>query len=519
MLTPKALETFQTKPHLFFKEVLGAECEAYQEKILGIAAKESRISVSSAHDTGKSWLMARVVLWYLYCFPYSKVITTAPTFNQVKNILWSEIRSAHSKAKFNLGGNLLQTELQVTEKGDWFALGFTPKNEIVAGEGQGTQSTFQGFHAPHLLVVFDEATGIPFNIWTMAEGLLTSANVKFVAIGNPTSKNSQFFKCFLSPSWAKIKLSCFDSPNLKANGVVHMHALRAEYDVLTLLSDDEKRERMNRYVVVRPYLLTLKWVMERAIEWGLTHPLFVSKCLGEFPDEGENVAIPLGTVEAAQTREAIILPSDRRSLGIDVARFGVDSTVFTYLHGNKFLGKKVLTKRDTMAVSGEAINFCREHGWPDVLTVDETGLGAGVVDALREAQNDRKIPGNIEIRGVQFGAACENDIDRERFVNIKARMFDLLAKDLKAGLCLPDEAVYLEELPTIIYAFDSKGRMAIESKDLYKKRTGRSSPDHADSLALANYGRYDSLTVGSFTEEFTKSAQPMTAPLSATTKW
>ncbi len=480
--------------------------------------------------------MARIVIWFATCFPYSKVITTAPTYNQVKNILWSEIRAAHARALFPLGGKLNLTDWQLSKEGDWFAIGFTPKNELTGGEGQGTQSSFQGFHAPYILVVFDEATGIAHNIWTMAEGLLTSDNVKFVAIGNPTSRNSEFYNCFRSAAWKKVYLTCFNSPNLIANGITDQTKLESEIDRVKAMPDAEAQAHMKTYEAPRPYLLSTKWVIASIIKWGMKHPLTVSKILGKFPEEGDNTLIPLGCVEAAQLRLYYPTASDRKIIGIDVARFGTDSTVLTAMHGLRVLKIKALAKRDTIEVSGEAQAFaleCFPEYGADIYVVDETGLGAGVVDTLRDAFKDIRLR-QPQVRGVQFGAGVEctgpndcqhrdaTECDKARFVNLKARMFGLLSDDLKHadGMTLPDEAIYLEELPTILYGFDSKGRMVIESKEDYKRRTGRSSPDTSDSLALANYGRYDEIGVGSFDgDSFSNFATPFAASLGANRAW
>lgn len=511
-LTPEQLEglkKYQVDPARFFREVLGvSSLEEYQLPILQTIADNERTAISACHDVGKSWTLARIVLWYVSCFPYCKVITTAPTYNQVKNILWSEIRAAYSRSKFPLGGKMNMTEWQVTAEGDWFALGFTPRNELSGEAGQGTQSSFQGFHAPYILVVFDEATGIPHPIWTMTEGILTSANVKFVAIGNPTSRSSEFYKCFSSPAWSKIRLNCFASPNLIANGVTDIATLEKEIDTVRALSDIEAQVRMKSYKVVKPYLLSLKWVIQMGMpsKWGIKHPLFISKVLGEFPSDSDGTLIPLGSVEKAMLRLYHPTASDRKVIGADIARFGSDSTVLTAIHGKQFLRAKQMIKQDTGQVTGEIIAMARDLGGVDVIVIDETGIGGGVVDMCREAQTDDTISRNTEIRGVQFGAGFEIEEKelREKYVNLKARMFGLLGDDLKDenGLTLPHEDVYLDELPTILYRYDSKGRMFIESKDEYKKRTGRKSPDHADSLALANFGRYDEKTVGKLSSEF-----------------
>ncbi len=507
--TEQALERFRKHPKLFFKEVLGCELEIYQDEALQIIADNDRIAISACHDLGKSWLLARVVLWFVSCYPYSKVITTAPTYNQVKNILWSEIRSAYSRAKFPLGGKMNLTEWQVTKEGDWFAIGFTPRNELSGENGQGAQSSFQGFHAPYILIVFDEATGIPYPIWTMTEGMLTSGNVKFVAIGNPTSRQSEFYRCFSSPDWTKLQLNCFHSPNLLANGITNLDELKSEISRVRALSDTEAHERLRSYRVVKNYLLSLKWVVSMGLprKWGVDHPLFVSKVLGAFPADSDDTLIPLGIVEQSQMRVAWPSESDRKTIGLDVARFGSDSSVWTALHGRKFLERRTRLHLGTPAVVGETIDMARSMGGVDVIVVDETGIGGGTVDMLLEAKNDvtgpnRELLRNTEIRGVQFGAGCELDEDKDKFVNIKARMFRLLADDLKDanGLTLPQDAdIYLEELPTIRFGYDSKGRMFIESKDEYKKRTGRKSPDDSDSLALANFGRYDEMSSGDLT--------------------
>jgi hypothetical protein len=147
---------------------------------------------------------------------------------------------------------------------------------------------------------------------------------------------------------------------------------------------------------------------------------------------------------------------------------------------------------------------------------------------LKEAKREKRF--ESVIRGVQFGAGVEckggkncmhKDCDKAKFVNIKAMMFSLLSDDMKRqdGIELLEETVYLEELPSILYGFDSKGRMLIESKEDYKKRTGRGSPDTADSLALANYGHYEEMNTGKITKSLTEFSPPFAASLGASKQW
>ncbi len=515
MLPADVIEGFQKRPELFFKHIMGIQTiEPYQFRILKTIADNERTAIAACHNVGKSWTLARVVLWFCSCFPGAKVITTAPTYNQVKNILWSEIRSAHSASKFPLGGTMNLTEWRIDN--DHFAIGFTPKNEISGEAGQGTQSSFQGFHAPHLLVVFDEATGIPPGVWTMAEGLLTSANVKFVAIANPTSRNSEFYKCFSSRDWAKVYLSCLDSPNFIANNITTLETLMDEVAKVRAMNDDLAKLYLQKYTNPKPYMLTVSWCVRMILKWGASHPLTLSKILGKFPEESENALVNLNVVEQAQARTYEPKEKDKRLLGVDVARFGSDSTVLTALHGYKFEYRKQFRKMDLAELSGLIIAEIKEHSF-DVVTIDETGLGSGVVDNLKAAQREGLISKSVEIRGVQFGAsASKTEFDSEdeaktKFVNIKAQMFTLLADDLKENLCLSDDSIYLEELPLILYKYDTKGRTYIESKDDFKKRTGMSSPDSADSLALANFGRYETVRAEAFTKNYSDERAPTMA--------
>lgn len=500
----KTARQFQKDPLLFFKNILGVEhLEDYQIEVIKTVWANERTAIAACHDVGKSFLMARIAMTFLNVYPNSKVITTAPTFNQVERILWSEIRSAHAKAKFPLGGRLNLTDWSFAP--DWFALGFTPRNETSGDEGQGAQSSFQGFHAAHVLVIFDEATGIPLNVWNMAEGLLTSANVKFVAIGNPTSSGSEFARCFKDPAWAKVYLSCFNSPNLIENGITDEKKLKKEIETVAALNDVDARNYLDKYKVTTPYLLTTKWCVAQALKWGIDHPLTVSKILGKFPKASADCLVPLDIVEDSVLRVYWPTKSDRKVIGADVARFGSDSTVLTMLHGKKQLGRNEFYKFDTGEVVGEIIQASKQIDGADVIVVDETGIGGGVVDGLKDAVRNGHLPKKCEIRGVQFGATCETDEDHEKYFNMKARMFGLLQNDMKAvnGLVLLDESVYAEELPSIRYRFNTKGQMVIESKDEYFKRTRKKSPDSADSLALANFGNYDEMTAGDFSKEYT----------------
>ena len=510
----KKLKLWQENPVAFFEQLLGVTTlEDYQKSLLMDVANNDKIAVRATHSVGKTWSFARIALWFFTCFRNSIIITTAPTSRQVDALLWGEIRDAYKNSKLPIGGRLLNLSLKQSDK--WYAIGFTTDKK--AGESnEQTGSAFQGFHSDHVMIIFDEATGIEPDIWVMAEGLQTSGKtVKFLAIANPTTRNCEFFKCFQDISYKKIKISCFDSPNLIANGFVDMESIEQEINYIKTLDDGEKLSRIAAYAKPVPHLLTAQWVIPNLLKWGMKHPLSLSKIFGEFPSEDDTVLIQFDYLHAAVERDFDIDPLATRYIGVDVARYGSDSTVFTEMIGNRQVSVQTITKRDLSHISGLLINMLKERPGETIITIDATGIGAGVVDNLISAQDEGLVHKDVEIVELHFGQspadkALENKKtkssadkllikqDKERYVNLKAKMFDILADDLRDNIQMLNESIYFETLPTIKMKYDNKGRMLVESKDDYKKRTGMESPDHADSFVLCNYARHITLKAGTF---------------------
>lgn len=503
MTKAEFVRRLQSSPALHIERIQGVETlTAYQKEICKAIAENDYIVIKACHDVGKTFLCGKLVLWFGSVFRRSKIITTAPSWPQVELLLWSEIRAGFANSRIPLGGRMLTTEWKIDD--DWFAVGMSPKEDADdSSGGQGKTSGFQGFHAPYIFIIFDEATGISLKRWIQAQGMLTSGRVKFVAIGNPTSKNSEFANCFKSRLYKKITISCFDSPNLIENGITDLEKLKAEVATVKELSDDAARERIRGYKIVQPSLLTLGWVVERAIVWGFDHALFQSKCLGEFPDEDDSTLISLGVVEQSQARPDAKSLGQSIGVGVDVARYGEDESVITSIWGKTALKPKVKAKKDVMEISGATVNEIQElirmGADPSLINVgvDCTGLGAGVYDALKEAQRNGAFPSSVGIHEVHFGqgfgylgdsdsAKREREELEKQYTNRKGKIFVELAADMKSDLAISNEAIYQEELPTLLVKFDSRGRYVMESKEDYKERTGRKSPDHADSLAIAN---------------------------------
>lgn len=422
-------DLFRNNPQLFISKVLGDDPWDKQLEIINSVRDNRETSVRSCHGAGKSFIAARVALWFLCCFPNSIVLTTAPSFRQVEAILWRNIRSAYNKAKVNLGGEISRVSLNISP--EWFALGLSTDEP----------DRFQGFHAEHILIIADEAAGIPETIFNAVDGVLTSGHSRLLMIGNPTSLEGRFYDSFKQIGVSKIHISAFDTPNV------------------------QKGE------VLVPGLVTRDWVEDRKRVWGESSSLYISRVLGNFPPQEPDTLIPLNKIEGAIERE---LPAEGdKQIGIDIARYGSDKTVFVCRQGKKIIDLESFYHQDLMQTVGKAIQFMNKHGKPTTV-IDAIGVGAGVVDRLLEQK--------FEVIGCNVAEKAEDD---EHFANQRSEFYwGLRQRFADDDIDLPDDEQFLSELSKIKYKVNSRGQTLIESKEDIKKR-GLPSPDYADALMLA----------------------------------
>lgn len=422
-------------PVRFASEKLGASPWSKQSEIIEAVRDNVRVAVRSCNGSGKTYIAAHVVLWWLMCHPDAIVITTAPTGHQVRNILWREIRRAHHLNTGLVGGTLLRTSLELGEK------------HFAQGLSTDTPERFQGFHEGHILFVVDEASGVREGIFEAIEGSMTSADAKVLLIGNPTSLRGTFYEAFHKRRglWKTIHISAFDTPNLV------------------------------QQEVVLPSLVTPKWVVDAEENWGRESYLYQVRVMGEFPTESEDTLIPLRLVELAAKADSEEVPeSGVVQVGVDVARFGSDRTAICVRRGERIVSLESFQRQDTMNTTGRVARIANQFS-PAAIRVDEIGIGAGVVDRL----NELKVP-NVE--GVNVARKASRP---EQFANLRAELYDGLRERFIGGqIRIPDDSELISQLASIKYSFTSSGQMRIEGKDELRSR-GEKSPDLADAVMLA----------------------------------
>jgi len=428
---------------------LGAQMWSGQEAIARALVKHRHVAVQSAHGCGKDWEAARLVAWWVETQPDPFVVSTAPTSAQLSGVLWRELSRAHKRAE--LPGTISTGQIPTWRLG----------NELVAwgrkpadlSDPEEAASAFQGIHARSVLVILDEASGIPDWLWTAAESLMTSEASRALAIGNPLDPSSRFAKvCAPGSEWEVLRFSVFDTPAFTGERVP-----QALLDVL-------------------PSKL---WVEERRKDWGEGSPMWISRVLGEFPPVGRDTLIAPHLIRQAQECEAPANGTPR--LGVDVARSGADrSVVAAFWPTGRLRVVHEAAGADTMQTSGAVLRLLREDFGPPEqhetsAAVDVIGLGAGVFDRLRE-------------QGARVTAFNSSSRPRDpvRFANRRAEVFWHLRELLEAGeLDLdPDDLELAAQLGALRWRVDSSGRVLIESKDAIRAR-GLPSPDRADASAMA----------------------------------
>lgn len=439
--------TYMLMPDLWIEDTTEETPWELQRTILQALAVERRVAVASANATGKSWLAARAVCWFMNMFDPAVVVTTAPTARQVRHILWKEIHAAHDRAKYrghDLGGELLTLIWKFTE--EKFAIGFATRDY--------DPDTFQGLHSTNLLVVVDEAAGITEAVWEGIKSILRGANTHLVAIGNPTCLSGTFYEAFQPENagrWWTANISAFDTPNIK-QGRVKI-----------------------------PGLVTLEDIEDARQDWGEGSFLWEARILGRFPRVTTDTLIPLADVEVAAQQE--FQPAGDVEVGADIGWFGDDETVFIARAGPCAFDYASYGQQGTMDTTGLLVQFLRKHHARRV-KVDVVGYGAGVYDRLRELQDQGDLPGWLEIIPMNAGAKAEDSL---RYANAGSEWWGRLAKRL-ADRQIGGPAFAVKrtqaQLASRKRGYTSSGQMRLEPKEKMRARGGK-SPDWGDAIAMA----------------------------------
>ena len=471
-------------PVEWIEDRLGEHVTRHQAEIADAITRHRYVAVRSCHAVGKSFTASRVVSWWLDVHPPGEafVVTTAPTSAQVSAILWREIGRAHRQG---------QLKGYVTGADEWKLTHDDGPAELIAYGRKPADyepTAFQGIHARFVLVVIDEACGVPRALYNAVDSLATNEAARVLAIGNPDDPASHFAEvCKLGSGWHVIGIDALRSPNFTLDQLLPHPELLDYMAAEGVEPTDEVIPEHLRDLLVSP-----TWVAERIARWGVDNPLFASKVRGRFPSVTLDTLIQPHWVELAKARDLPHSPTQGR-LGVDVARYGSDKSIILLRETGwcrvvREVGRGPVTELAGM-VQDVGRDQVRRGGHLPMACVDDTGVGGGVTDILAE-------DGYPVTPIVAGGRPVGDDLlpnGKPRFGNLRSQLWwnmrDALAGRSGTGddgwLDLdPDDIELHAQLLAPRYKINRHGQVEVETKDSLKAR-GLDSPDRADALTYA----------------------------------
>ncbi len=432
------LEHF-TGPRKWQREVLQELTEHIRQNSGKVDFDTFRMSVSSGRGIGKSALVSWLVLWMLSTRIGSTTIVSANSEAQLRAVTWAEITKWLSMSLnshwFEVSATRVMPAKWMTElvekdlrKGTRY---WGIEGRLWSAENPDAYAGVHNFDG--VMLIFDEASGIDDAIWSVSDGFFTENTPHrfHLAFSNPRRNSGYFYETH--------------------------HSKR-----------DFWRTKM---VDARSVEGTDKAVYQRIIdEYGPDSGQAHVEVYGQFPNASDDQFIGAHLVDDAMRRPKAKDHTAPIVIGVDPARFGADATVIAVRQGRDIIAIRKHRGDDTMETVGRVIDAIEEFK-PALVVIDEGGLGAGVVDRLKEQR--------YKIRGVNFGAKSKNPL---MWGNKRAEMWGALREWLKTA-SLPEDRFLKNDLVGPLMKPDSKGTIFLESKKDMKAR-GLASPDAADAIAV-----------------------------------
>lgn len=426
-------------PEPWQKEELMALGEHIKENMLleGMELQPEvwKSAYASGHGVGKSATVAWLILFLMSTRADCRGVVTASTQFQLEDKTWPELAKWY---------NLIINKhwFRWTSTGLVFAAYPDEKQKnyktTAATVSEEKTEAFAGLHneGKCVFVIFDEASGVHGKVWEVAEGALLGKGEKFFfALGNPTRADGEF-------------ADCFDK---------HSHLYRT------------------RHIDAREVSQTNSLAVAALIDkYGEDSDEIKVRVRGIFPAMSFNGFISIDLVRMAIERDLVTDSSAALIMAVDVARFGNDKSCIKWRQGRDARSFPTMKfKGLTITKLAEICMKEADRTRPDAIVIEATGIGAGVVDILRDR--------GYKVMEVHPGAAAQA---HELYINRRAEYWSLMRDWVYEEGCINEDPDLIRQMTTIMYTLDRhEQRVKLEPKEEMKKR-GLESPDDADTLAL-----------------------------------
>lgn len=486
---PIPFPQYADDPVGFFRKELNIELTQEQVVIAESVRDRTITNVKAAHGVGKSYIAALLVIWFLYCVG-GIAITTAPSEDQVKWVLWAELRKIFAKHKQKLGGRCDIMQLLYSES--VYAFGFTSRDY--------DENSFQGKHNQKQLLIEDEADGITSQIDDGFIACLTGSQNRGLRIGNPVDPQSQFAKtCKIDKQCFTI--SAFSHPNVSWAYELHPDGVyRLKSSVASHIVDDNgdiKPQELWPAEFPRdkiPGAISIDWIERVRKEKFETSAYWKGRVLGEYSEDIADGIIPLTLLKQARRRYDAnpaywdnLAKQHPWRLGMDIGDGG-DNHALALVRGPVLYEVQIHpTKGDLLDVDRAADIAMKEIkylGTSYSISIDNTGVGAGTLAKLKSH--------GYSSHPCRFGDMPSYKKNKttpdQKVVNRKAELYWQFRELLRLGQFaiapLENEDYVFQDLTATRYSVNTKDEIFCEPKEKTKSRLGRSPDSEAVVIAL-----------------------------------
>lgn len=440
----QVMKLWRHKPKIFFEDAFDVKLDGWQEDVVDLYMENQRLALVASKGPGKTFTLA-MLGWHFFITGHQpKMAALSVTKDHLMANLWAELLKWRAKSPL-LVKSTNEGFSKITLKGHEGYSFIDARSFPKQADESQQASALAGLHADNVAFLIDEAGTIPDSVLATADAALSTGDsgnkkAKLLVTANPEEPKGIIYRAYMGRS-------------------------KQKWAVYSISGDPDDPKRAPR--------VSKAWAQELIDQYGREDPWVMVNVLGKYPNVSSTQLITEQEIHDSMNREIpeAQLKNSQMRLGIDVARGGVDTTVFALRRGLKAypldqISSTVLGPE----LAGKAAMMVEEQRIERIFVDNTGGFGSSVVDSLQMFPN-------IDITPIHYSSKAQD----KRYYNKRTEMWARMRDWVRKGGCLPKDPSLAEEIlmPKLIF---HGGVFRLEEKEQIKARLGR-SPDKADALA------------------------------------